>query len=250
MIKIKKKELSPESLISLRSVPELSGIDIGDITRIGSMTTITEILSHPTLGGKYPILIAACKRMANVQIRNVATIGGNLCNCSPCADTATPLLVHDAKVRLQSLGGKREIPISEFFIGPGHSSIEHNEVLTDILIPSPPKQSQAYFMKKGRVQMDLAIASSSVLVEKKGNQLIKARIAVGSVAPVPLRLSQVESILEKSILTKGILEEVETLAAKSVSPISDIRASEEYRRHLIGVFVRQSLENLNNRSFS
>jgi CO/xanthine dehydrogenase FAD-binding subunit len=244
MVKIRNGDVQPPDLISFRSVPELSGIADKGITRIGSMTTISELIEHPALQKRYPVLAEAAKRHSGPQIRNVATIGGNLCNCSPCADTALPLLVLDSRVRLRNKKGSREISLDEFFTGPGETCLTAGEILTDILLDRPPKNARATFMKKGRVYMDLATASVAVLLEMDGKTCRRARIAAGSVAPVPLRLTKVEELLEGNAVSEEILSEVQKIAEDSVSPITDIRATEEYRRRIVGVYARRAIEKL------
>jgi carbon-monoxide dehydrogenase medium subunit len=244
MVKIRNGDLRPPALISLRSIPELSGIEEEEVTRIGAMTTISELIEHPTLQKRYPVLVKAARRHSGPQIRNVATIGGNLCNCSPCADTATPLLVLDARIRLRSAAGSREAPLDELFRGPGETCLASGEILTDILLDTQPKDAKAAFLKKGRVSMDLAVASVAVLLEMDGTACRRARVAAGSVAPVPLRLKKVEELLEGNALSGKILYRAQETAAESVSPITDVRATEAYRRRLVGVYVRRAIEAL------
>jgi carbon-monoxide dehydrogenase medium subunit len=242
IIQIKNRELQPPALISLRSIPELATIEINGGARIGALATISDIIQHRELGHNYPVLIEAAKRLGSVQIRNVATVGGNLCNCSPSADMALPLLVLEAKVRLQAAKTSREIPLSEFFKGPGESCLSSDEILTDILLDPPRQNAKATFLKKGRVKMDLALASLALLLEIEGGRCRKARIAAGSVAPIPLRLSKVETLLEGGAISKDLVSKAQQLATKIVSPITDVRATEEYRRQIIGVYVKRGLE--------
>lgn len=248
MVAIKNRELLPPALISLRSLPELSGIEdqavIGAGARIGAAVTISEILHHPILNKRFPILRDAAQRMGSVQIRNVATIGGNLCNCSPCADMAAVLLVLEARVRLQSPVSQREIPVHALFSGPGVSCLDSDEVLTDILLNPPLPQTQTAFFKKGRVKMDLAIASVAMLLNLEGNRCRRARLAAGSVAPIPLRLYDLEKLLDGADIQPELILEAQKLAEKSVAPISDIRSTAEYRRHIIGIYVRRGLEQI------
>ena len=244
MVQIKNRQIKPKSLISLRSIPELQGIRIKERISIGSMTTITDIIDHQELGNVFPVLIQAAKKIGSTQIRNVGTIGGNLCNCSPCADTALPLLVHDARVILKSPEGSREIFLYEFFLGPGESCLNTNEILKEIILEKPSPNERALFLKKGRVKMDLAIASIAVLVKGDGNFLKKVKIAAGSVAPVPLRLKEAEKILENKTITEEILAVAIESVKKSVSPITDIRSTESYRREIIGVYVKRALQEL------
>ncbi len=244
LVQIKNRELQPPALISLRSIPELASIEINGGARIGALATISDIIQHNELGLNYPVLLEAARRLGSVQIRNVATVGGNLCNCSPSADMALPLLVLEAKVRLRTAKARREIPLSEFFKGPGKSCLSSDEILTDILLDPPHQKAKATFLKKGRVKMDLAIASLAVLLEMERGKCRKARIAAGSVAPVPLRLYKVEDLFEGAAISKDLVSKAQQLASEIVSPITDIRATEEYRRQIVGVYVRRGLEKI------
>lgn len=248
LVQMRKRVMAPPALISLRSIRELSGIDVARGTRIGAATTIAELLRHPLIATEYPILAEAAKRLGSMQVRNVATIGGNLANCSPCADTAVALLVLDARVRLRGPKKAREIPIKEFFLGPGKSCLASSEILTDIFLDPPSARASAkprvVFMKKGRVRMDLAIASLAVLFELDGDTCTKARIAAGSVAPVPLRLLEVEKLFEGRQITGETAKEARELAMKTVSPITDIRSTAEYRREIVGVYMQRAVETL------
>jgi len=242
LVGIKNSEIHPQALISLRSIPGLNSIDSGKVTRIGALATISDIIQNPELKKDFPVLVEAAKSLGSVQIRNVATIGGNLCNGSPCADMALPLLVMEAKVRLQTAKEKREIPLHEFFKGPGESCLAPHEILTDILLDPPQKNAKTSFIKKGRIKMDLAVASVAVRLDMEGNKCLKARIAAGSVAPVPLRLSKVETILEGAAITKEHIAEAQRMAEDNVIPITDIRSTEEYRRQITGVLVKKAVE--------
>lgn len=244
MIQIRNGELSPPALISLRSIPELAFIEVDGSARIGALTPISDLIHHQELLDKFPVLVEAAKRLGCVQIRNVASIGGNLCNCSPCADMALPLLVLEAKVRLQGIKKSRIIPLNEFFIGPGESCLAPHEILAEILVDSPPQKAKTIFLKKGRVKMDLAVVSVAVLLEMDGKRCRKARLAAGSVAPVPLRLSNVEGLLEGATISKEIVAQAQQLASENISPITDIRSTSEYRRQIMGVYVRRALETL------
>jgi carbon-monoxide dehydrogenase medium subunit len=244
MVQIKNREIRPSALISLRNIPELSTIEINGSARIGAAVTIRDIVQHPELGDVFPLLVEAAKRLGSVQIRNAATIGGNLSNCSPCADTATPLLVMEAKIKLQSPETTREIPIIDFFQGPGTSCLATDEIMTQISIETPSEKAQAVFFKKGRVKMDLAVASLALLLELDDDQCLKARIAAGSVAPVPMRLRAVEKLLEGQTITGEIMAAAQRMAEENISPITDIRSTAEYRRQIVGVYVKRGLEKL------
>ena len=249
MVRIKKGELKPSALISLRSIPGLSGIENGKIIRIGAMTSISDLSKSALLDEKYPVLVQAGKELGSVQIRNVATVGGNLCNGSPAADMAPSLLVLEAKVRLQSAQDSRDLTLEKFFRGPGETNLSRDEILTDILLEPSEPNTKTIFLKKGRTKMDLAVVSVAALIRLEGHRCLKARIAVGSVAPTPLRLLEVEAILEGASLSRELLGEAQQLASRCVSPISDVRSSAEYRHHLVGVLVKRALETLLGKDF-
>lgn len=247
MVKIKNQEIQPSTLISLRSIGQLSSISVGQVTRIGAMATISDLINHPELGKRFPVLIQAAKRIGSPQIRNAGTIGGNLCNCSPCADTAPPLLILEARVILKSSKNSREISMADFFQGPGQSCLSGSEILTEFILEKPDPNSQAIFFKRGRVKMDLAIASLATLLEMDGNTCKKIRIAAGSVAPTPIRLLEVEKILENEIMSSEKIDQAQKIARDTISPITDIRSSEEYRRQSISVFLKRSIQILSGR---
>jgi carbon-monoxide dehydrogenase medium subunit len=249
MIRIKKNELRPHALISLRSIAALSGIENGKRARIGAMTSISDLIKNPWMHKKYPVLIQAAHAMGNVQIRNVATIGGNLCNGSPAADMAPPLLVLEAKVKLQSDKKSRELPLENFFLGPGETLLSPGEILSDILLDPALPDTRALFLKKGRTRMDLALASVAALIRTEGSQCLKIRVAVGSVAPTPMRLFEVEALLEGETLSHKLLAEAQQLASRSVSPISDVRSTADYRRHLVGILVKRALKTLAEKAY-
>ncbi|MFH0902480.1 MAG: xanthine dehydrogenase family protein subunit M [Pseudomonadota bacterium] len=243
MVRIRSRTMRPPALISLRSISDLRGID-PDGTRIGAMTTIGELCEHPVVRETYPVLVEAGRRLGSAQIRNVATIGGNLCNASPCADMVPALLVLEARVRIESAEGRRELPLEQLFRGPGATCLARGEVMTAILLDPSAAQSRAVFKKKGRVRMDLALASVAVRLRAEEGVCRLVRVAAGSVAPTPLRLREVEALLVGRPVSQELLTSVQQLAAKSVAPITDQRATEDYRRQIVGVFVRRAVEEL------
>ena len=250
MVQIRAGHKKPSALISLRNIPELDGITYDRVIRIGSATRVADLSTSSILNEKCPVLVQAANAVGSIQTRNSATIGGNLCNASPAADTALALLVLDASIELVSStpdnAGKykrRVLLLDDFFTGPGETVIGPDEVMTAIIIKPPGPTAKAVFSKKGRVKMDLSLASSAVLLEMDGDTCVKARVAVGSVAPKPLRLRKVENYLEGKILS-DFSETEALLVDQEISPISDVRCSAEYRRQLARVLVRRSISNL------
>ncbi|MHC4223185.1 MAG: FAD binding domain-containing protein [Planctomycetota bacterium] len=234
----------PAAVISLRAIAELQGIEVGETTRIGALTTVGELYEHIGLGVRHPILHQAASTLGSPQIRSVATVGGNLCNASPCADMAPPLLVLEAKVRLESARGSREMTLEEFFVGRKETRLEEGELLSALLIAPSAENARTVFMKKSRVVMDLSLASVAMLLELDGDTCLKARVAAGSVAPTPIRLREVEALFEGKTITRGTLAMARKVATTSVAPITDVRTAESYRRQIVGVYVERAAKRL------
>ncbi len=234
----------PRALVSLRGVAELGGIEVGEGLRIGATVTLEEIRRHPVVQARHPVLAAALGSMGSVQIRNTATLAGNLCNASPCADGAPPLLVSDARLAISGATGVREVCVGDFFRGPRASCLEPGDVLTGIEIPAPDAETRSIFYKKGRVRMDLALVNYAASVTMDGEICRELRLATGAVAPTPLRLEAAEAELRGQRPTPERIERAAQAAMEAVSPITDLRATAEYRRRLVGVFTRRALEAL------
>lgn len=242
MVDLKRRRLpAPPALISLRNIEELRGIEVGRRLRIGGGVPLADVARHQAIREALPALVQAIGVLASPQIRNVATIGGNLSNASPCADTAPPLLVYEASVELRSPTGTREVALCDFFRGPKVSVREQDEVLAAILVPWPSASAKATFANKGRVAMDLSLASLALLVECSGSTCTRARVAAGAVAPTPLRLRRVEAALEGSTLDTDTVARARAIATEEVLPIDDVRATAAYRKHIIGVFLERAI---------
>ncbi len=243
LVRMKNGVEDVRSLISLRSLPELAAITANGAVSIGSMATLTDVLEHPALGERYPVLVEAVRRIGSVQIRNAATLGGNLASAAPCADSAPALLVLEAKVRIAGRDAYRELPLGELFTGPRETCLGPEEVLTAVLLDPPRPRARGIFLKKTRVHVDLALASVAVLVELDADRKTcsHVRIAAGSVAPTPLRLPQVETLLSGKRITPELVARARELARDAVAPISDLRASADYRRHLTGALLARGL---------
>ena len=243
MIRVKQKIWQPEALISLRWVEALCGIKkTGNSLRLGSMTLWREIETDPLVASHCPALADAAPMVANPQIRNVATVGGNLCNAAPSADGAPPLMVMEAVLTISGPHGEREVPISEFFKGPGQHCMQPGEVLTAITIPEMPMHTGMAFLKSGRVTQDIAVANVAVCIEMEGRVCKKCRVAAGAVGPVPMELHGVELFVEGKEITQDLLLEIQDKAAGEVTPITDVRSTEIYRRTVTGVMVKRAIE--------
>lgn len=244
MVRVREGRVRPPVLVSLTRVAELSGIRHADRIRIGALTRVADLAEDAEVGRMLPALAQAAETLGSVQIRNLATVGGNLCNASPCADLAPPLLVADATIAIRSPRGERELLLADFFIAPGETRLESDEIVVEVRVPRPSNSSRAAFTKQSRVRMDISLASVAVLLDCDGNHCFKARVAAGSVAPRPVRLVEVETLLEGREVTKSLVQQAKEKAMAEVRPISDVRASAAYRRHLAGVLVHRALTTL------
>lgn len=242
-------EAPATALISLRSLPELAAITANGATSIGAMATLTDVSEHPAVGEGYPVLVQAVRRIGSVQIRNAATLGGNLASAAPCADSAPALLVLEARVRIAGRDGHRDLPLAELFTGPRETCLGPEEVLTAILLDPPRPGARGVFLKKTRVHVDLALVSVAVLIELDADRetCSRVRIAAGSVAPTPVRLPEVESLLAEEKITPEVVARAQELAREGIAPISDVRASADYRRHMTGVLLSRALSTLADR---
>ncbi len=247
LVKVKDGLVHPGALISLRNITELRTIEeTGSGLRIGALCPLSEVAAHPAVAAQLPLLPAAIAKMASVQIRNSATLGGNLCNCSPCADTAPPLFVLEARAEILGSAGKREVAMADLMVGPGEVGLGADDLLTAIIVDHPPAGARCTFLKKTRVSMDLALVNLAALLvlADDGETCSTVRLCAGSVGPTPLRLTQVEQAVTGRRLAPEVLAEARKLAAESVQPISDIRAGADYRRQITGVFVERALRTL------
>ena len=248
MIRVKHGIVEPEALLSLRGLKELQGFEYNGALRLGSMTLFRELEKSPLIADRFQALAGAVSVLANPQVRNVATLGGNLCNAAPSADCAPPLLVMDAVLTLEGPGGVRQVPVAEFFTGPGKNCLEPTEIVSFITVPEMESHTGTAFVKIGRVSQDIAIVNAAALLVMDGKTCRKARIAVGAVAPTPLRIFAAEEFLEGKKLTSETLQEMVGIVEREVRPITDVRSTETYRRTVAGVLAKravvQAAENL------
>ena len=218
----------------------------GDHICIGATTTINTIGAAPLfLSGPYGALSDAASAHSTSTIRNRATVGGNLCNASPCADFALPLLVLDAILVAAGPEGKRHIPIESFFKGVNYTALNNEEVLVEIRIPLCSEKTGTSFLKLRRHQtaIDMAVVNVATSLTCKKNRCEAAGIALGSVAPISFRAKKAESVLAGAKLSKEIIEKAAATAAGEAKPIDDVRATSAYRKKMVAVLVRRSLEN-------
>lgn len=234
-------------LVNIKNVPELTGIEekAGRI-RLGALVTMTQVLDSAVLRAKAPVLPATADKFASVQIRNAATVGGNIANASPAADFVIPLLCLDAEVALACLKkGKvatRTVSINEIFTGPGKTVIAPNELITGVEFAVPGKGFHAGFAKTGpRPALEIALVSLGFAAYLEGGTMRDVRLALGAVAPTPLRARQTEAMLEGKAIDDALIESAVDSLDKEIKPIDDHRGSAWYRRRLARAYLTQEL---------
>jgi xanthine dehydrogenase FAD-binding subunit len=237
-------------LMNIRRIGALGGIALeGGVIRIGALATITDLLTHPIVREKLPVLAEAADHFASDQIRNIGTLGGSLCNASPAGDLAPPLLALDAMVELASQKNgalqRRSVPIKEFFLGPGRTQRWPDEILTGVLVPSPKPGFVARFYKFGtRPALDISTIAIAIGGVRLGRALKGVRVVYGAVAPTPVRAIKTEAVLEGKPLDAATIAAAAITARDEVKPISDIRASDWYRKELVHNMTRRILEDV------
>lgn len=247
LVYMKKRNWVPDYVINLKTIPGLKEIAFteADCFKIGALCTLSEIEGSETVRKRLPTLWDAVHVMGSVQIRNLGTIGGNLCSAWPSADTAPALIALGALLKLVGSRGERSIPVADFFTGPGKSVImETHEILTEIAVPCPPPNSAgAYIKLMRRDAMDLSIAGAAayLVLDSQKSVCTDAKIALGAVAPRPIRMRPAEQVLLNRQFDADIAAEAGRVAAENVSPRDSIRASAEYRKTVIEVLVERVL---------
>ncbi len=245
MVDIKYKE-EPGCLVNIKKIPGLGVIqENGGTLRIGPLVTIHEIETNNLVRERLPVLWESCHQFASLQIRNTATIGGNICRASPSGETLAPLLVLEAKAKLAFSEGEKTEAFASFFQGPGKSSIGSKGLLTEIDVPYPPQGSRGVYLKHAvRGAMDIAMVGVAVLVtpDAAKNNLQDVRIGLGAVAPTPIRATKTETMLRGKPLNAAMIKEAAAMAASESSPINDQRSSGEYRRWIVEALTRRGLE--------
>ena len=247
LVEFKHASQAPQVVLDITRAADLKGISLTDAgLRIGTLVTHTEIMRSPLIREHLPALVDAAHTIGAVQTRNLGTLGGNLVTCVPSMDSGPTLVALEAQVTVAGPGGRREMPISDFFVGPRKTILKHDELLVEIVIPQrnvgKPTDFLKFGLRKGQA-LALVNVASSVWVDPKQNTFREPRIALGAVAPVVIRAPKAEAYLEGKPATTEAMSEAGRIAAGEARPISDFRASAGYRRDLIAVLTRRTLEN-------
>jgi len=243
---LKRREIkAPQYIIDLKEIPGLDYIKYDEVNglTLGALATIHAVETSSIIREKFNILFQATESMASAQVRNRGTVVGNICNAVPSADTAPALLTLEAKVKLVSQRGTRMVNIEDFFTAPNQTVLTAEEIVQEIQIANLPPNSKGRYLKlTPRRSMDLAMVGVAVVVIPEDGVCQDARIALGAVAPTPIRAKGAEGILKGQRFSEKIIEKAAQVAAEESRPIDDHRASAEYRREMVKVLTRRAIE--------
>lgn len=247
LVSLKYESIQPQCIIDIKAIPRINTFEYSAGWRFGALTTIRDIEVSDRLRKSMPFLGQAATALGSIQIRNRATLGGNLCNASPCANFGAMFLALDAMLRVVSRDGERQIPLQEFFIGPNQTALQKGEVLTEIVLPEEADRAAGIFLKHSAGKSnDLGLVTTAITLHREpGTDFCKKiAIALGAVAPTPMRAKQAETILINNRLTPDLIARAAKSASDEAAPISDFRASADYRRALVRTMVSKGIDTL------
>jgi carbon-monoxide dehydrogenase medium subunit len=245
LMDIRRKKVAPRLLVGVTQIPELNGIRaVGDGLWIGAATTHHAITASPLVGERFPLLAAACLKIGSRQIRNVATIGGNICNAAVCADTAPALLALDAVVEVRGFTAERRLPIAEFFTGPGRTALLPCEIVLGFHIPATWRGAGAAYIKhtwRNALDIQMVGAAAVVQLDPCTRACTAAHLALGVAGPIPMRAIAAEAALVGQPIDATTAREVGRIAAGEARPRTSHRATAEYRRQVLEVLVQRAI---------
>ena len=247
LVELKHAAHNPEIIIDISRLGELKDIAIvDDGLHIGALATHAEIMSSPIIGSMFPALVDAAHTIGAVQTRNLGTLGGNLVTCVPSMDSGPTLIALDASVTVAGPSGRRRMPLADLFVGPRKTSLKAGELLIDIVIPKQnlgkPTAFEKFGLRKGQA-LALVNAAASFWIDRDKSVFVTPRIALGAVAPTVMRAPKAEAYLDGRKISADAMAEAGRIAATEAKPISDFRASADYRRDLVAVLVKRALAN-------
>jgi carbon-monoxide dehydrogenase medium subunit len=241
LVEIKEQLRRVDRVVNIKRIPGMTGLsyDAREGLRIGALVTARQVELFPVVSEKYPSLLQAVRELGSIQVRNRATIVGNVCRASPSADTLPPLIADGAAAKIHGARGARTALLEEFFKGPGKTVLQPDELVTEITLPPPPPHTGKVYIKHGR-RKAMELATVGVAVSLTLNADVK--IVLGAVAPTPIRATTAEDVLQDRKLNDELIEKAANAAADQSRPISNVRASAEYRRDMVRVLTRRALE--------
>jgi len=242
---IRSKLIAPEHVVDIGSIPGLDSLTYDDhgTLSIGALATLRAVETSAQVKNHHTVISQAAGQIGSIAIRNVGTIAGNLCHASPAADMAPSLLALGAKVKTVGPAGERTVTLDDFFAGPGRTVLANDEMLVEIQVLAMPPQTKAVYLKHAiRGAADLAIVGVAVMASLEDGCCRNVKIALGAVAPTPMRARNSESVLEGKKLDDALIENAGRAASDECRPITDVRASADYRREMVGVLTRWAIK--------
>ncbi len=244
LLQLKARVTRPSYVVDLSRLPELTRLEYQPNRGlwIGAMVRMRTIQQSPLVQERFGIVVDGAKLVGSIQIRNLATVGGNLCNAAPSADVAPPLIAAGARAEILGPGGSRSVPLDEFFLGPRRTVLGPAELLLGVLVPEPAARSGGHYLRHTpRKEMDIAVVGVGSHLTLENGHCSDARIVLGAVAPTPLRAARAEAALRGQPLTPELIEHAAGLAAEEARPITDVRGNADFRRHLVAVLTSRTL---------
>ena len=246
LVKMKQRTIEPlpKYIINIKKIQGLQHMqtDGNGGLRLGALANIQETKSFLPIRQRFPGLGQAAGILSTPHIRNIATIGGNLCNASPAAETAPVLNTLSARVKILSKDQERIVPLGEFFLGPGETVLRSDEILTEILVPDPPPNSTSVYLKHGKRLSDIAIVGVALTITMNGNTCSDAKIALASAGPTPMRVHKAEALMIGQEINENLIEEVGETVSEESRPIDDVRAYAVYRREKAGLLAKEAIK--------
>lgn len=245
VVRLKSGVIRPQAVIGMRSIPDMTGIHITDEgLRLGALEPLWNIERCKVLEQDYQVIRESCGHVSSIQVRSIATIGGNACNASPSADAIQGLLLMDAVVNIAGSEGTRQVLLSDFFTGPGKTVLKRGELAQSFFIPKPQERTGCWYEKYTiRGDSDISIIGAGARITLDENKRVSdCRIFLASVAPTPFRAVEAEKLLIGAELTKVQIAGAAQIASQQIKPITDNRGSAAYRREMVKVWTAHSLE--------
>lgn len=237
-------DVDMDYMMDINAIEELKQIDHCDCggLQLYANAKLFNIEEDARVKERYPAFRTALKAMASISVRNMASIGGNFCNASPVADAVGPVMCYEGKVRMVSAKGEREVAAEDFFLAPGVSVLEKDEMLLSVCIPQPKENTGSAFIKMGRVASDIAKISITVVLRREGDKIASCRIAMGAIAAKPLYLKEISEGLAGKAMTNALLLETAQAISAFIQPIDDNRTTAEYRTDVAKVIAEDALQ--------
>jgi carbon-monoxide dehydrogenase medium subunit len=246
ILQMERKKVALTHLIDLSFIPGIDGLEMKeDFLSLGTMISIQDIHESTQVREEFPAIAEAAGNLGCWQVRNRATLGGNLANAAPSAEMAPPLIALGALVKLVGPDGDRLLPLENFFKGPGVTDLQPGELLVEVMVPRPPAARKMIYLRHSlRRSMDISLVNMAVCFDDDQNVTQNVRVVLGAVAPTPIRARKTEHLLEGKTLDQELINQAAELAAGECQPITDVRSTADYRREIVKVLVRRSFRAL------